>query len=72
MIGYFCDEVKVGGPKEKPIDVGLPVVPFHVKGFGRDPSGSFQARDIAVCQLFDAPARSRSRNTITCGFCGVE
>ena len=45
--------VKISGTEEQPIDIGLTVVPLHVKGFGRDPSRSFQACDIAVCHLFD-------------------
>ena len=45
--------VQVGRTEEQPIDIGLAVVSFDVKGLGCDPSRSLQARDIAVCQLFD-------------------
>src|SRR5258708_17197980 len=55
-------EVKAGWTKEQPVNVGLPVMPFHVKGLGRDPSRSLQACDIAVRHLLDRPTPAIAQN----------
>ena len=54
--------VEISGAEEKPIDVGLTVMPFHMKDFGGDPSRRLQACDIAMCQLLDRPTGAIAQN----------